>query len=509
MRTFARGDIDGFFGLFVDNLLQLMLAVVLSGSVCGQPASLIVGRVLPGAAASILLGNLFYAWQAKRTGDPQATALPFGINTPSLLAYLFLIMGPVYRETGDALLAWRLGCFACLASGILELLGAFVGDWLRRYTPRAALLGALAGVAVTFISMGFVFQIFAEPWVALFPALLLLVAYTARVRLPGGLPAGLVAVVVGTLLAWTLPGARPASLAPSNEPLMLGFHPPWPVIGDVVSTFTDPRAYRYFSVILPMGLFNVVGSLQNLESAEAAGDRYPTRPSLLANGIATVIAAFLGSPFPTTIYIGHPGWKAMGAGHRYSVYNGIAVTALCLFGAVPLVLRFVPVEATLGILLYIGVVITAQAFQEVPREHAPAVVVSLLPGLAAWVLVIVDDSVRAAGSTLYASAAKFGTSLYLPGVIALSQGFLLTSMVLAAIVVFVLERRFLRAAAWALAAAALSMVGLIHAYDLTADGVMNRFGIAAAPAFGVTYALTAVYLAGLHLLRSRATTPAP
>jgi len=290
---------------------------------------------------------------------------------------------------------------------------------------------------------------------------------------------------------------------------MLGFHPPWPVVGDVVSTFTDPRAYRYFSVILPMALFNVIGSLQNLESAEAAGDRYPTRPSLLANGTATVIAAFLGSPFPTTIYIGHPGWKAMGAGHRYSVYNGIAVTALCLFGAVPLVLRFVPVEATLGILLYIGVVITAQAFQEVPREHAPAVVVSLLPGLAAWVLVIVDDSVRAAGSTLYASAAKFGTSLYLPGVIALSQGFLLTSMVLAAIVVFVLERRFLRAAAWALAAAALSMVGLIHAYDLTADGVMNRFGIAAAPAFGVTYALTAVYLAGLHLLRSRATTPAP
>jgi AGZA family xanthine/uracil permease-like MFS transporter len=34
---FVRGDIDGFFGLFVDNLLQLMLIAVLCGQVCGLP----------------------------------------------------------------------------------------------------------------------------------------------------------------------------------------------------------------------------------------------------------------------------------------------------------------------------------------------------------------------------------------------------------------------------------------------------------------------------------------
>jgi len=63
-RWFVRGDIDGFFGLFVDNLLQLMLISVLSGAVCGLPATLVSGRILPGAAISILLGNVFYAWQA-------------------------------------------------------------------------------------------------------------------------------------------------------------------------------------------------------------------------------------------------------------------------------------------------------------------------------------------------------------------------------------------------------------------------------------------------------------
>jgi AGZA family xanthine/uracil permease-like MFS transporter len=503
MRGIVRGDIDGFFGLFVDNLLQLMLIVVLSGSVCGLPATLVVGRILPGAAVSILAGNLFYAWQAKRTGRPDATALPFGINTPSLLAYVFLIMGPVYRETKDATLAWRVGLFACIASGVFELAGAFIGDRVRRYTPRAALLSALAGVAITFISMGFVFQIFARPWIALVPMLFLLAAYGSRARLPFGLPAGLVSVVVGTALAWIVRAFDKSLFEPLREPLMLGLHPPVPAIGDALSMIVDPRAYKYMSVILPMGIFNVVGSLQNLESAEAAGDRYETRPSLLANGGATILAALLGSAFPTTIYIGHPAWKAMGARRGYSVLNGTVIVLLCLLGAVPLVLRFVPIEATLGILLWIGLLISAQAFQEVPRAHAPAVVLGLVPGLAAWALVSIETTLRVAGSNLFDAAPKFGAELYVRGVIALSQGFLLTSMVLAAMLVFVIEKRLLLAAAWALVASALSMVGLIHAYDLTPQGVANRFGWAAAPAFGVGYALAALLCVALHFNQGR------
>jgi AGZA family xanthine/uracil permease-like MFS transporter len=502
-RWFVRGDVDGFFGLFVDNLLQLMLVVVLCGTVCGLPPAFVVGRILPGAAVSILLGNVFYAWQARKTGRPDATALPFGINTPSLLAYVFLIMGPVYRETQDADLAWRVGLFACLASGVFETLGAFVGDWVRRATPRAALLAALAGIALTFISMGFVFQVFARPWIALFPMLFLLVTYASRVRLPLGVPGGFAAVAVGTALAWILHAVRPELYEPSKEAVVLGFHPPALAAGDVMAMLVDPRAYRYMAVIFPMGLFNVVGSLQNLESAEAAGDRYETRPSLLANGAATIVAAFLGSAFPTTIYIGHPAWKAMGARHGYSVLNGAVVMLLCLFGAVPLVLRVIPIEAALGILLWIGIIISAQAFQEIPRGHAPAVVLGFVPGLAAWALVLIEAALRAAGSSLFDAAPKLGSELYVHGVIALSQGFLLTSMVLAAMLVHVIERRFLRAAVWALVASGLSMVGLIHAYELTPQGVQNRFGLAAAPGFGSMYALTAVLLVGLHVWVSR------
>jgi AGZA family xanthine/uracil permease-like MFS transporter len=496
-RWFVRGDVDGFFGLFVDNVLQLMLVVVLSTAVCGLPQSLVVGRMLPGAALSILLGNAFYAWQAQRTGRPEATALPFGINTPSLLAYVFLIMGPVYQETKDPVLTWRVGLFACLLSGAFEIAGAFVGDWLRRVTPRAALLSALAGIALTFISMGFVFQIFAKPWIGLFPMLLLLAAYAGRVRLPFGMPGGLAAVVAGTAIAWALRLLGTGLFEPAADAVRLGFHPPVPVPGDAFALLLDPRGYKYMAVIFPMGLFNVIGSLQNLESAEAAGDRYETRPSLLANGTATVVAAAFGSAFPTTIYIGHPAWKAMGARHGYSILNGTAITLLCLTGAIPLVLRVIPIEATLGILLWIGIIISAQAFQEVPRPHALAVALGLVPSLAAWALVLVETALRAAGSSLYEAAPKFGPDLAIHGVIALSQGFLLTSMILAAMLVQMIERRFLAAAVWAAVASLLSMVGLVHAYALTPRGVENHFGFAAAPGFGAMYALAAIALVAL------------
>ncbi len=504
-RWFVRGDIDGFFGLFIDNLVQLVLMVTLCQAVCGFPRELIVGRVLPGAAISILLGNLFYAWQARRlmeaTGRDDVTALPYGINTPSLIAYVFLIMGPIYRATGNATLAWQAGLFACFLSGVMETAGAFVGDWLRRHTPRAALLAALAGIAITFISMGFVFQIFANPAIAILPTMIILIAYAARVRLPFGLPGGLVALIVGTVTAWGLRALGQPVFAATGGGYEFGVHVPWPVLGDLFSLLADPLGWRYMAVILPMGLFNVIGSLQNLESAEAAGDRFETQPSLLANGVGTMVAAAFGSVFPTTIYIGHPGWKALGARAGYSLVNGVVIVALVLFGGIAFVEQVVPLEAVIGILLWIGVIITAQAFQEIPKPHAIAVAVGLVPSLASWALLLIETTLSKAGASLYDVAPKFGGELYIHGVIALDRGFLLTAMVLAAMMVYVVERDFTKAAAWAFVAAALSMLGLMHGYDLTEAGIVNRYGVAVSPAFGAAYALTGVTLLAL---RSRA-----
>lgn len=507
---FVKGDLDGFFGLFIDNLLQLMLIGILCGFVCGFSPDLITKTILPGAALSILVGNLFYGWQARvvalRTGRKDTTALPFGINTPSLIAYIFLIMGPVYRETHDWRLAWQAGLFATVLSGIMEVAGAFFGDWLRKHTPRAALLSALAGIAITFIAMGFILQIFASPLIAILPMMLILISYASRIKWPLSLPGGFLAVVIGVTLAWILRllGWVDFSTPAGDTPFMLCT--PKFVPGDALALMTSPLGWKYMAIILPMGLFNVIGSLQNLESAEAGGDRFETKPSLLTNGIATIIAGFLGSPFPTTIYIGHPGWKAMGARGGYSILNGAVITLLCFCGGLSLVLKIIPIECTLGILLWIAIIITAQAFQEIPKQHALAVALGLIPAFASWVLLQIETTLRVAGSSLFTLWDKFGADLYIRGVVSLSQGFILTSMVLSAVTVFMIDRNFLKAAYWMFAGAILAALGLIHAYTLTPAGIENHFGWLAAPDFAIMYALTGLILVGLHF-RHRNDTP--
>jgi AGZA family xanthine/uracil permease-like MFS transporter len=249
-----------------------------------------------------------------------------------------------------------------------------------------------------------------------------------------------------------------------------------------------------------MALFNVIGSLQNLESAEAAGDRYATRSSLSVNGLSTMIAAFFGSPFPTTIYIGHPGWKGMGARTGYSTVNGILIAALCLTGTTGLVLRFIPLEVTLGILLWVGIVITGQAFSDTPTKHSLAVAVGLIPCLAGWAALIVETVVRVSGMPLDAIAAKTGGDLVLSGLFSLGQGFLLSSILLAAMVAFVIDHRFLAAAGISLLSAFLSLTGLIHGVAITPRGAQALTGWWICPSFTLAYVATSLVLVGLFFI---------
>ena len=479
MRWIVRGDIDGFFGLAIDNLVQLLLIDALSRGVLGFPAELVYGRVLPGAAISILVGNVAYALQARRlaarTGRTDVCALPYGINTVSLFAHVFLVMLPAKMlataagAADPARVAWQAGLFATLCSGIIELAAAPVAERVRRATPRAALLSTLAGIALSFISLGFLYRTFARPLVGLTTLAIVMLTYFGRVRFRGRIPGGVLAVALGTLLAW-LTGIAPVGDTPSGAAL----HIPVPVFGDLAAAIRGGHLWPYFSVIVAMGLFNVLGSLQNIESAEAAGDSYETRRALTINGLGSVAAALFGSAYPTTIYIGHPGWKALGARAGYSILNGAFVTAICLTGTLAWIAWAIPIDAGMAIVLWIGMMIVAQAFDAIPRAHTPAVVVGLLPGIGAWGALLAKNGLRAAG--LGGPAGPFTDALigefqkndtWIAGAFALEQGFLFTAMVLSAAVVGVIERRWTSAAAWCAVAALLSATGLMHSYQWT------------------------------------------
>lgn len=507
-RWLVRGDIDGFFGLAIDNLVQLLLIDTLGRYVLGFPDALLYGRILPGVAVSMLVGNLFYARQARRimqrTGRDDVCALPYGINTVSLFAYVFLVMVPakgVAEAQGvedPATVAWRVGLVACFGSGLIELGGAFVAERIRRATPRAALLSTLAGIALGFISLGFLFRTFANPIVGLATLGVVLLTYFGRVRFRGGIPGGLVAVSLGTLLAWVT-GLAPDESAPVSSAAL---HLPLPVLGDLFPVLFSGQWLTYLGVILPMGIFNVIGSLQNIESAEAAGDRFDTRSSLAVNGAGTMAAAMFGSCFPTTIYIGHPGWKEMGARAGYSTLNAVFITVVCLTGTLGAIAWAVPIDAGMAIVLWIGIVITAQSFQATPREHAPAVVIGILPGVAAWGALMAKNGLRAAG---YGSPGgpEFSPDLieafrssdtWIHGAFALEQGFIFTAMLLAAMTVAIISRRFLLAAAWSGAAAVLSLTGILHSYRfLSGDTALS---IEPATPWAAGYAI----VAGLLLL---------
>ncbi len=574
---FVKRDLDGFFGLAVDNLVQMLLIVALCGAYCGMTgdnAAFIYRHILPGVAVSLLIGNIFYAaqahWVARREKRSDVTALPYGINTPSLLVYIFFVMKPAYDQQGAAY-AWRLGLIACLGSGLIEFFGAFVAERLRRRTPRAALLSTLAGIAIAFISMPFALQIWQRPLVAMVPMGIILLTYFARARFPLGLPGGFVAVVVGTAIAWllsltgmsgdvlmTLDGVREASHRTE------WYLPIW--AGNEIRQTLQNEARQILpllSVIIPMGLFNLIGSLQNIESAEAGGDVFATGPSLAVNGMGTVAAALFGSCFPTTIYIGHPGWKALGARAGYSTLNGLVMTVICLSGTVLLISKVIPLEAGIAIVLWIGVIITAQAFQATPARHAPAVAIGLFPAIAAWGATVMAGAFMEAGRDItvcrapaaVATAPAIGVAtrpatqvapaavlpvpspspaevphwkiraatmqevleapngrglntevqgFLIHGLNILDRGYIFTCMILGAVAAFLIDRRFRAAAAWCVAASILTLLRLMHAYQLSGN-IVDYLPIFSTPRDGAfvyrAYPLAVAYLlmAGLFL----------
>ncbi len=171
----------------------------------------------------------------------------------------------------------------------------------------------------------------------------------------------------------------------------------------------------------------------------------------------------------------------MGARAGYSIINGVFITAICLTGTLQWISWAVPIDAGIAIVLWIGIMITAQAFQTTPREHAPAVVVGMLPGIAAWGALRAKNGLRAAG--LGTAAQPFSPALiavfarsdvWIHGAFSLEQGFLFTSMILAAAVVCVIERRWRAASLWCAVAALLSAAGFMHSYQWTVNDTVMK-----------------------------------
>ncbi len=473
VRWWVPGDWNGFFGLFTNVLLNVIVLTGLCIGVVQMPSDVVFGRILPALGIALPLGNLYYAWLAyklaKKEGRADVTAMPYGPSVPHMFIVVFLIMLPVYLKTKDPILAWQAGLAWAFIIGVIVLLGVFVGPWIRAHTPRAAMLGTLAGISIAFISMRPAFQSWEVPWIAFISLAIVLIAWTANVRLPGGAPGGLVAIVVGIIVGWLATAfgwsdyMNPAAVGASFA--QFGLRLPLPST-DVLVGLSDVAPLLVTAI--PLGIYNFTEAMNNVESAAAAGDNYDLRKILAADGLGAIVGSLLGSPFPPAVYIGHPGWKGVGGRIGYSLATGVVIALVCFLGLTALLLAVVPLVAILPILLYIGLVIGAQAFQATPKNHAPAVVLAIIPNIAAWGQTQVDGALAAAGtSAAQLGAGKLmGTGVVYHGMELLGGGAVLAGLVLGALASFIIDKQFKAAAAWAFAGAILAFFGFIHGTQL-------------------------------------------
>jgi AGZA family xanthine/uracil permease-like MFS transporter len=487
-KLFVAGDLDGFFALALDNLVNLLLISSFCLGLLGFSPALFYDHILPASAVSLVIGNLFYAREARalaiRENRADVCALPYGISLFTVFAYSLLVMLPAQQMALAAghpkseadLIAWRAGIAAALGTGLMEAVGGWWANQLRSLVPRAALLATPAMVGLLLISGLFFFKCVEFPLIGFTTLGLVITLYYGRMRLQGGVPASLLVIVVGTGLAWLFYRTGPNALVPVGTLAydQIGFHFPVPVLGDLWSSL--PYLYPFASIILPMGLLNLISSLQGLESAAAAGDHYPGRPALLINGLGTVGAAICGSPFPTTLYYGHPGWKALGARSAYSTLNAVFFTLILLTGTLSLITYAVPIEAGMAILVWIGATLFIQAFSTVPTKHYPALAMGMLPVVGGFTALVIRDALAGAGNDFspgllhrIEQTRNFGLS----GVFAIDAGYIFMSVIWAMTTVYVVERRFKQAAFCVFFAAGVSLLGLMHSYQVTKFDVIS------------------------------------
>ncbi len=447
-RWFVSGDFNGFFGLVVDNLSILgFIAMALVG-IFQFPADVVFGRMFPGTAFGVLVGNLLYTLMARRlaarTGRDDVTAMPLGLDAPTSIGMALLVLGPAFlafKQQGmdphaAGIATWQLGMAALVIMGVLKFVLSFFGEAVTRALPRAALLGSIAGIALVLIAKG---------------------------RLPVRGPGVLLAFVFGTVLYYGL------GLAGLGAP---GFHvpewvPPQVVLPLPTLGFLDglPTAMTYLPLLLPFGLLMVVGGINVSESARAAGDDYRTRDILLVEAVATLVAGVCGGVAQTTPYIGQPAYKHMGARSGYTLLTGLFVGIGGMLGIISGLVQWLPLAVLAPIIVYVAIDITTQAFQATPRHHTGAMVFGFLPSVA-YLLAIKAPGWIAPDQLPQLLTKLDGHGLpELAVIFTLGNGFIITSMLWISAVAAMVDGRLRRACGFLLVAAVLTLFGLIHSVD--------------------------------------------
>ena len=516
---FVAGDLNGFFGLVVDNLSILgFIAMALIG-IFGFPAEVVFGRMFPGTALGVLVGNLLYTWMARRlmakTGRDDVTAMPLGLDAPTSIGMALLVLGPAFvafkqqglEANAAAIATWQLGMASLIVMGLLKLMLSFFGEAVTRALPRAALLGSIGGAALALLGFLPLVETLRSPVVGFVTFGLLLYVLAAKGRLPVRIPGVLLAFLVGTTLYYGLGLAglgMPGFALPELVPL--SFTLPLPTLGFIEGL---PHTVPYLPLLLPFGLLMVIGGINVSESARAAGDDYRTRDVLLVEAVSTLVAGVCGGVAQTTSYIGQPAYKHMGARSGYTLLTGLFIGLGGILGYVSGLVQWLPLAVLAPIIVYVGLDITVQAFHETPRRHAIAVSLGFLPSIAYLLNIKFGNPMWMQPEVfagLYNSTDTHGLS-DMAAIVTLGNGFIITAMIWVTALVAMIDGQMRRAVLALLVGAVLTLFGFIHSVD-PRGGIYLPWALEGLPKiimwqfFGAYVALAAVL--GLLSLQKKA-----
>ncbi len=476
-RWAAPGDVNAFFGLMLDNIAGLILTVSLLTFVFGWPSDFVISHMVPGTAIGVMLGDLmFFALAiliARRTGRSDITAMPLGIDTPSIFGIIFFVLGPAFQiasqtmtELDAARHAWHIGICSLVFAGIFKLCCAPFSGWVRRIVPRAGLLGSLAAIALVLISFLPLLDIFAHPLPGFVALAIVLTTLIGRAPLPGRLPGTLGALLIAGSIYYLMQALGVTGYEAATPSATEWFPGGWTSAFTMQWLAAAGDSLTYLPVVLPFALATVVGGIDCTESAAAAGDEYPTGTVIGIEAVATLAAGFCGGVIQTTPYIGHPAYKAMGGRAAYVLATALLVGSAGTVGYFGFLLDWIPKPAVFPILIFVGLEITAQSFLATPRRHYAAVALACVPALAFLAdsfpgRLLGDDALISAGITAETLAnEELRHNLVTLGV--LKSGFILTSLLWAWALASIIDGNLRRAGTVLLATAGFTLFGVIH-----------------------------------------------
>ncbi|WP_308215298.1 hypothetical protein [Sinobaca sp. H24] len=239
-------------------------------------------------------------------------------------------------------------------------------------------------MAFSFIAGEMLFHTFAIPVVGLVALAIILVGFVGKVVFPFRMPASLLAVIVGTILAFTLGYQSPGEVAEGLS--NVGFYPILPSLAAFDGmTLLFGAAIGLLGVLLPITIYNAIETMNNVEAMSAVGDSYDVRECQAVDGTGTMLGALFGGLFPTTVYIATIGSKEMGAG-RLQYLKCICYTGCRLTGMIAALSALIPLAAIAPVLVFVGMSMVATAFSTTTSRYFPAVALAMLPYLANYTM---------------------------------------------------------------------------------------------------------------------------